>query len=444
MIMPSKDILYNGQKGIGFENLRYFEKAKDLRPSLYDEKVIGLGYTPMFLTHSDKDLEIEKFKRQTTSLKPYVPNVILEKIIIDLEDEVLKNQRENDCHVIEKECDQVDNSKVIDPGLFKLSVLQNVSPISVTKTSCASNDVENLETFSSVRRPKHSDVIWKKKGSSYTSNVDLSFVSHSKLNKDVKRYSRKDLLSCNNSHLEETSSAYVYNDAMNVSCNSRLCDLFNENNLFIFDDESVKISPVSKLPFRKKPRDSLNVRSKRNSNQSLPKTMHRWLSKMTPLAEPIAKWIPRIIQIYLWIIDSGCLHMMGNRALLTSFVEKLLGTVRFGNNDFTVTAGYGDVVIQICLWYVDSSCSKHMTGNLKLLINSVWKFIGTVRFGNDHVAAILGFGDLQWGNILITRVYFIEGLGHNLFSVGQFCDSDLEFAYRRNACFVKNLEGVIR
>nr|GEU88686.1 copia protein [Tanacetum cinerariifolium] len=66
----------------------------------------------------------------------------------------------------------------------------------------------------------------------------------------------------------------------------------------------------------------------------------------------------------------------------------------------------------------------------------------TVRFGNDHVAAILGFGDLQWGNILITRVYFVEGLGHNLFSVGQFCDSDLEIAFRRNACFVKNLEGV--
>nr|GFB18727.1 integrase, catalytic region, zinc finger, CCHC-type, peptidase aspartic, catalytic [Tanacetum cinerariifolium] len=68
--------------------------------------------------------------------------------------------------------------------------------------------------------------------------------------------------------------------------------------------------------------------------------------------------------------------------------------------------------------------------------------MGTVRFGNDHVAAILGFGDLQWGNILITRVYFVEGLGHNLFSVGQFCDSDLEVAFQRNACFVRNLEGV--
>nr|GEW13175.1 integrase, catalytic region, zinc finger, CCHC-type, peptidase aspartic, catalytic [Tanacetum cinerariifolium] len=69
-------------------------------------------------------------------------------------------------------------------------------------------------------------------------------------------------------------------------------------------------------------------------------------------------------------------------------------------------------------------------------------FMGTVRFENNHVAAILGFGDLHWGNILITRVYFVEGLGHNLFSVGQFCDSDLEVAFRRNACFVRNLEGV--
>nr|GEZ08476.1 integrase, catalytic region, zinc finger, CCHC-type, peptidase aspartic, catalytic [Tanacetum cinerariifolium] len=45
---------------------------------------------------------------------------------------------------------------------------------------------------------------------------------------------------------------------------------------------------------------------------------------------------------------------------------------------------------------------------------------------NDHVATILGFGDLQWGNILITRVYFVEELGHNLFSVGKFCNSELE------------------
>nr|GFA18325.1 integrase, catalytic region, zinc finger, CCHC-type, peptidase aspartic, catalytic [Tanacetum cinerariifolium] len=77
------------------------------------------------------------------------------------------------------------------------------------------------------------------------------------------------------------------------------------------------------------------------------------------------------------------------------------------------------------------------------LLDRLFRFAyGTVHFGNDHVAAIMGFGDLQWGNILIIRVYFVEGLGHNLFSVGQFGDSDLEVAFRRDACFVRNLERV--
>nr|GEV45812.1 integrase, catalytic region, zinc finger, CCHC-type, peptidase aspartic, catalytic [Tanacetum cinerariifolium] len=67
---------------------------------------------------------------------------------------------------------------------------------------------------------------------------------------------------------------------------------------------------------------------------------------------------------------------------------------------------------------------------------------GTVRFGNDHIAAILGYGVLKWGNIIITRVYFVEGLGHNLFSVGQFCDASLEVTFRRNYCFIRDLDGV--
>nr|GFA21298.1 hypothetical protein [Tanacetum cinerariifolium] len=210
-----------------------------------------------------------------------------ENVISDSE-----NQSENDCHMVEKDCDNVENPKVIAPGMFKLCVSQSVSPISMSKTSCDSKNVEN--TFSSVRRPKHSGVIWMKKRSSNTSNVDLSSVSLSKLKKNVKRYSRKDLLSCNNSHLGETSSGYVCNDAMNVSCNSRMCDLFDENNLFLSDDENVRISPVSKMPFRKKPRGSMKVHSKSNSNKSLPRTVHRWLPKMQPLDEPVAKWIPRV------------------------------------------------------------------------------------------------------------------------------------------------------
>ncbi|GJQ93629.1 hypothetical protein Tco_0004768 [Tanacetum coccineum] len=76
-----------------------------------------------------------------------------------------------------------------------------------------------------------------------------------------------------------------------------------------------------------------------------------------------------------------------------------------------------------------------MTGNLKLLCNFVEKFLGTVRFGNDQFAPILGYGDLNQGNVTIKRVYYVEGLNHNLFSVGQFCDADLEVAFRKSTCF---------
>ncbi|GJR68506.1 hypothetical protein Tco_0014571 [Tanacetum coccineum] len=57
-------------------------------------------------------------------------------------------------------------------------------------------------------------------------------------------------------------------------------------------------------------------------------------------------------------------------------------------------------------------------------------FSGIVKFGNDHVAKILGYGDYHIGNVTISRVYYVEGLRHNLFSVGQFCDSNLEVAFR--------------
>ncbi|GJR68685.1 retrovirus-related pol polyprotein from transposon TNT 1-94 [Tanacetum coccineum] len=69
-------------------------------------------------------------------------------------------------------------------------------------------------------------------------------------------------------------------------------------------------------------------------------------------------------------------------------------------------------------------------------------FSGTVKFGNDHVTKILGYGDYQIGNVTISRVYYVKGLGHNLFSVGQFYDSNLEVAFRQHTCFIRNLEGV--
>nr|GFA85146.1 integrase, catalytic region, zinc finger, CCHC-type, peptidase aspartic, catalytic [Tanacetum cinerariifolium] len=74
--------------------------------------------------------------------------------------------------------------------------------------------------------------------------------------------------------------------------------------------------------------------------------------------------------------------------------------------------------VQICLWIINSGCSKHMTGNRALLTKFVEKFLGTVRFGNNDFPVIAGYGDVVIRYMRIKKVYYVEGLGHNLFSVG--------------------------
>nr|GEZ00892.1 retrovirus-related Pol polyprotein from transposon TNT 1-94 [Tanacetum cinerariifolium] len=180
-------------------------------------------------------------------------------------------------------------------------------------------------------------------------------------------------------------------------------------------------------------------------------------------------------EIVLFIVYYGCSkHMTGNLKLLINFVEKFLGTVKFRNDQIAPILGYGDLIrskqselkrskefsifivndvnsrtkmpiamplVEIFLFIVDSWCSKHMMGNLKLLINFVEKFLGTMKFRNDQIAPILGYGDLVQGSVTIKLVYYVEGLNHNLFSVGQFCDADLEVAFRKSTCYIRDLKG---
>ncbi|GKC88384.1 hypothetical protein Tco_1149033 [Tanacetum coccineum] len=65
-------------------------------------------------------------------------------------------------------------------------------------------------------------------------------------------------------------------------------------------------------------------------------------------------------------------------------------------------------VVQIVLWIVDSGCSKHMMDDRSLLRIFIEKFMGTVRFGNDNFEAITGYGDYIHGNITICHVYYVE------------------------------------
>ncbi|GJX91507.1 retrovirus-related pol polyprotein from transposon TNT 1-94 [Tanacetum coccineum] len=91
--------------------------------------------------------------------------------------------------------------------------------------------------------------------------------------------------------------------------------------------------------------------------------------------------------------------------------------------------------------YLGSNFSNVPSSSNSLADYSTHPIHCTVHFGNDQFAIILSYGDLVQGNIMINRVYYVEGLNHNLFSVGQFCDADLEVAFRKSTCFVRDLQG---
>ncbi|GJW76006.1 hypothetical protein Tco_0137688 [Tanacetum coccineum] len=148
---------------------------------------------------------------------------------------------------------------------------------------------------------------------------------------------------------------------------------------------------------------------------------------------------------YKWKPKGRFFTIVGNLCPLTKITPKKIVHLKETNPKCSIFffSSYNEQVVhQMFRGNLDSRCSKHMTRNRSQLMNFVSKFLGTVRFGNDQVAKIMGYGDYQQGNIIISRLYYVEWLRHNLFSVGQFCDADLEVAFQKNTCFIRNLEGV--
>ncbi|GJR40403.1 retrovirus-related pol polyprotein from transposon TNT 1-94 [Tanacetum coccineum] len=178
----------------------------------------------------------------------------------------------------------------------------------------------------------------------------------------------------------------------------------------------------------------LSSRNQKNKLEDHYRKVKYSLNKMNSISEPISnalvKHSVRNAKFEsICVICNKCLFDANHDMCIIDYV-----------NDVNVLGNLQ--VVQIVLWYLDSGCSNHMTGNRSQLINFVSKFLGTVIFQNDHIAKIMGYGDYQMENITISLVYYVEELGHNLFSVGQFCDSDLEVAFRKHTCFIHDLDGV--
>nr|GFB96470.1 hypothetical protein [Tanacetum cinerariifolium] len=164
---------------------------------------------------------------------------------------------------------------------------------------------------------------------------------------------------------------------LNVRSISAICDkcvLRDKHDMYVLKSVTKPFKETVASESNKKPRNFT-----RKLYERVSKTCRWWYPKFTPSG-------------YKWKPKSGKENVNPN-------VSTPLGNV-------SRTANVMDTMT--------SRCSKHMTGNLKLLINLVEKFLGTVKFGNDQIAPILG---------------------------GQFCDADLEVAFRKSTCYIRDLKG---
>ncbi|GJV76699.1 hypothetical protein Tco_1508283 [Tanacetum coccineum] len=112
-------------------------------------------------------------------------------------------------------------------------------------------------------------------------------------------------------------------------------------------------------------------------------------------------------------------------------LSKNSDTICLSCNECLFSANHDACVVQ----YLKKCKKCKVAKSAKQKVKSEWKPTGRIfkTVGLKWIpTAIMGYGDLQMGNILISCVYYVEGLGHNQFSVGQFCDSDLEVAFRKH------------
>ncbi|GJY62444.1 retrovirus-related pol polyprotein from transposon TNT 1-94 [Tanacetum coccineum] len=95
--------------------------------------------------------------------------------------------------------------------------------------------------------------------------------------------------------------------------------------------------------------------------------------------------------------------------------------------------------------YANQSVTKHQkkTIALETIIQKSRSYFRMLyeKTSKAGLGGLRNNGDLVQRNVTVKRVYYVEGLNHNLFSIGQFCDADLEVAFRKSTCFVRDLQG---
>nr|GEW06511.1 integrase, catalytic region, zinc finger, CCHC-type, peptidase aspartic, catalytic [Tanacetum cinerariifolium] len=402
-INTAKVALMENLSHYGFDNLA--EKAQQLKPKLYDGSVIQKTNAIM-ICDSEETLMLAKESRSKMLLKQKDPMMSEKKVNTKPVDYVVLNQLSQDFETqfvpqTELSAEQVFwsqnsvNSKEPNPSTkpTQVEVPKELLKVSMVNTSLkklkhhlASFDVEKVLVITALK-----DTLRKLKGKTV---VDEAVILHPI---DPK------LLKINVAPL-----------ALKLRNNGTThCDYLKHT-----QEETMTLREIVK---HERSLNSLNTSLDYALGNACPLTRITTTAKV-PLRKPIVLESNPPKHVVTLVYSRKPKESRNNVPVSKSKINKSLSA-----NKKEPNKSWGSTVSNVPSSSVDDS-------RLSKLFS--------VKFGNDHVAKIIGYGDYQIRNVTILRVYFVERLGHNLLFVGQFCDSDLEVAFRQHTCFIRNLKSV--
>ncbi|GJY66797.1 hypothetical protein Tco_0469035, partial [Tanacetum coccineum] len=443
----------NVENTIGVEKPFYLKKVRESKPKLYDENVI-LKMDTIVIPDSDETLMLGEESRSKMLLKEQDPMVVKNKVNTKPINYAVLNNDYNKRFVRQ-------SNLYSEHTYWKATSVPTLEP----SPSSTTNKVEvpkelpkvSMVNTSLKELKRHLAGVDQNKKTAHHSPLILSTLRKKLVQKDIVEHVKanypQDLL---------LESAFRYTKVIQdlLSHISRTCPSINN-----FDPQLVAVTPRKK---DKKVSDDCMSSDNLCVSNSMNDVKFRAKPKKSKSKKDIWKPTGKVFtQIgYIWRPTGRTFTIVGNACPLTRItttnevpsrkpivlesespkpVVKLVYSRKPRKNKNTESVSKTKVLKPMSANKQEPSKSWGST-KTNIPSTSLNKCMlsksSSVKFGNDQVAKIMGYGDYQIGNVTISRVYYVEGLGHNLFSVGQFCDSNLEVAFRQHTCFIRNLEGV--
>ncbi|KAJ9549049.1 hypothetical protein OSB04_021592 [Centaurea solstitialis] len=481
---PKEFKAYNVREGLGFENPHYLKRAIRFVPTLYDTIYFNLDKKyRMRFTRSSEEVEAEHDKRRKQKDNVQIPfnyarlNDSYSKREISLSDDYIRSYSEEEFKQFKSDDSPVDNSKFYEFRYYKtLKDLDDERRMnSSEKDQMLSKKFVESEAVSKVKSLELRNAQLSNQISDFEQLLILERNNFEKERKIValqnqisderNQFKRKEqVLKSEKKALEQMFVAHKKEPVVETDHDKQkeffqceikrltrqlaefstkaMTSMVNDNKKF--DSSSLSHSEKEKAKHVSNDKPKLH---EDQSSSSISKPTQRNFSEDTNKSKDKFVQYPQNSSKKVYVQQKNGYYSSFTNSSASDFsdnfqrrqVKQVWRRKEFTNSCSPTSSSSNTKNRHV--WYLDSGCSKHMTGRKEILHNFKPKFCGSVQFGNEQYAPIVGYGDVIQDKITIKKVSLVEGLGHSLFSIGQFCDKDLEVGFKKRRCVVKTESG---